>query len=134
MQQNQVTRHELARRNLDLLAIAYDGHGGRGHLPERFDRAFGPVLLYEAQHDGKEHDHRDGNGFDALSEEGGDPRCDQQNDDQDVLELLEKDGPRGDTTGSLQLVGAISSESTLNFGLRQAVGGGLQMRHDRVDR
>jgi hypothetical protein len=134
MQQNHITRDELARRNLDFLAIAYDGHRGRGHLAERFDRAFRPVLLNEAQHHSEEHDHGDGDGLDALSENGGDRRGDQQNDDQDVLELLEKDGPRGDTTRRLQLVRSISSDSTLHLGLRQSVRGGLQMRHGRVDR
>ena len=134
VQQNEVSWHELARRNVDLLTVADHRDRGRGHSPQCFDRAFRSVLLYEAQHHSEQHDHGDGDGLDAVSDKGGDCSRDQQDDDQDILQLSQQNGPRRDTMSGLQLVRAISSESTLNFDFGQALRGGVKMRHDRIDR
>ena len=133
VQQNEVAWHEPARRNLDLLAVADHRYGGRGHSPERFERAFRSVLLYEAQHYSEQHDHGDGDRLDAVSEKGGDRRSDQQDDDQDILELPEQNGPGRDTISGLQLVRSVESKSTFDFGLRQAVRVRAQSRQDAVN-
>ena len=79
---------------------------GRGHLPQRLDGAFGAVLLHEAEDDRKQNDHGDRDRLDPVAEEGRERSCDQQDDDEYVLELFEQDRPRRNATGSLKLVRA----------------------------
>ena len=58
-----VAGHQLARRDLVLLAVAQDGRGGGGHLPQRLHAPLGAVLLDEAQQRREQHDHGDGDGL-----------------------------------------------------------------------
>ena len=60
MQENHIARHQLTRRDFDFRSIAQNGCGGRRHLLQRFNRAFGAIFLNKAQQNREQHDHRNG--------------------------------------------------------------------------
>ena len=91
-----VARHQLARRDVLLLAVAQHGRHGCGHSAQPLDGALGAVLLHEAEHHREEHDDRDGDGLQGVAQQRGEADGDQQDQDQDVLELREEEAPRGD--------------------------------------
>jgi hypothetical protein len=93
-EQDDVTLHHVLCRNFNFSAVTNDDHSRRRHFAKRLDRALGPIFLDEAEHDGKHHDDRDGDRFDAVAQERGGHGRYQQNDDQNVLELLKQDLPR----------------------------------------
>ena len=106
-----VARHELARRDRRLLAVAQHVRDGRGHLPQRFERPLGAVLLDEPEQHGEQHDDGDDDRLERVAEEAGDDRRAEQNQDQHVLELREERVPRRLRAQRLQFVRAVHSET-----------------------
>jgi hypothetical protein len=125
-QKDQVAGDELARRHAPLAPFADDGRVGRGHLAQGLDGALGAVLLHEAEDDGEEHDDGDGDGLDAVAEEGRERRRQQQDDDEDVLELFEQDRPRRDSSGGLKLIRPELFQAACGLVVGQAARRGLQ--------
>ena len=60
VQEDHISRHQLTRRDFDFHSIAQNGGGGRCHLLQRFNRAFGAIFLDKAQQNREQHDHRNG--------------------------------------------------------------------------
>ena len=121
-EEGHVPRNEFSGGHLDLVPSAKDPHTGGRHLAERLDRPLRPVFLHESEKNGEEHDDGDGDGLRTVAEHRRDPRSEEQEDDQDVLELREKRGPGRDAIGGRELVRAVLPESAGSFGGSQALG------------
>ena len=93
-QNNEIAGHQIARGNALIASIADHGAVRRGHFAQRFDSALGAKLLNEAEDDGEENDNRDRDRLDPMAQKRRERCGEQQNDDQDVFELFEEDGPR----------------------------------------
>jgi hypothetical protein len=133
-QQDDVARHELARRDVILLSVPRYRCVRRRHLAERLDRPFGAVLLHEAQHGGEDDDDGDDHGFRHVPEHRREAHRHEQDQDQHVLELGEQDLPRRDHVRRLQLVGAVSGQPLRGLLAAQArVGRGLETGRDLGD-
>jgi hypothetical protein len=101
LQQDEVARNELARRDVQLLPVAHGRRGRRRHPFQRFDRPLGTVFLDEAQHGREQDDHGDDDRLGGVPERERQPDRDDQDQDQDVLELLEQEPPGRDALGGL---------------------------------
>ena len=58
-----------------LCAVAQHVRGRRGHLPQRFERAVGAVLLDEPEQHGEQHDDGDDDGLEGVTEEAREDRA-----------------------------------------------------------
>ena len=119
-QQHDVSGDQVARRDSRFLAIAQHVRGRRGHSAQRFQRPSGAVFLDEPEQHGKQHDDGDDDGLERMTEEAGDDRGAEQNQDQRVLELREERPPGRLRGQRLQLVGAMDVESMCGLGARQS--------------
>ena len=133
-QQNDVARHELARRDVVFLPVPHHRSVRRRQLPERLDRPFGAVLLHESQHGREDDDDGDDHGFRRVPEHRRQAHRHEQDQDQDVLELGEQDLPRRDHVGGLQLVGAVGGQPPRGLLVAQArTGRGFELGRDIGD-
>ena len=70
-QDDQVAGHELASRN-GAFRRRHEWRGRRrGHLAQRLQRALGSIFLDETQQHGEQHDDRDDDGFEPVTEQPG---------------------------------------------------------------
>ena len=77
-----------------LLAVAQSVRRRRGHLAQRFQRAAGAVFLDESEQHREQHDDGDDDRLERVTEEPGDDRGAEQDQNQGVLELREQGVPR----------------------------------------
>ena len=130
-EENDVARHQRARGDILLLAVAqHRGHRG-GHSAQPLDRALGPVLLDEAQHHREEQDDGDDDGLQGVAHQRGEADCHEQDQDQDVLELRQQEAPRGGSAGGLELVRAVLGQAAGSLFPAQAALGRLESVEDR---
>ena len=129
-EQDDVARHEVPRRHLHLLPCAQGARHRRRHALERLERPLRPVLLDEAQEDREQDDHGDGDRLRGVPERCRDGGGHQQDDDQDVLELPEQQGPGAHPAGRRQLVGPPRRESAGRLrGIEPSLQGRAERRH-----
>src|SRR5258708_2532776 len=98
------------RQDFALSPFADHTRRGRGHLAQSFDGALRTVLLHEAKQHREQNYDGDGDGFEFMPKEKRKRRCDEQNDNKDVLKLLEKKRPRRDTARGLKFIGTVVNQ------------------------
>ena len=131
-QENDVAGDQRARRHVLLLPIAQCARHRCGHSAKALDGALGPVLLDEAQRHREQQDDGDDDGLQGVTQERGEADRDHEDQDQDVLELREKQAPRGGSAGSLELVRAVLDQAPGGIGGAQAAfGGGEPIQNGR---
>jgi len=106
-QENDIPGDDLPCRHLAVCAVSHDAGDRSGQLAKCLDRAFGTVLLEEAEQHGEEDDDGDGRRFEAVSEPRGQRHGDLQNDDENILELADQHHPWRHLLGGAQLVGSV---------------------------
>ena len=114
-QHDGVTRDEFPRRHLRLDTAPQRVRQWRRHLPQRFERTLGAVLLHEAEQDRKEHDDGDHHRFERVAHDPRHRRRGEQDQHQHVLELGHQRVPRRPRPGREQLVRAVLLQPPLCF-------------------
>jgi hypothetical protein len=109
-QDHHIPGHHLTGRDLLFLAVPQNGGRGGSHLPQRFDGSLGAILLHETQPDREQDNDCNGNRIDPFPEKGRQRGCNQQDDDQDILELFEQNFPGRNMTGGLQFIRTVVGE------------------------
>ena len=114
--------HDVTRWNDDFLTITQGRCRRRRHLTQRFQGSLAPIFLGETQQHGKENDEGNRNGLGAVAQKNRKQRGHQQDCDQDVFKLSEKNAPGRDSVSSLKFVGAVLRQTTGRLSLSQARG------------
>ena len=92
------------------------------------------MFLDETEQHGEQHDDRNDDGLERVTEESGYECRTEENQNEDVLELGREGVPRGHTGQRLQLVWPVDLKALCRLGAREACQPGGQVREHFVHR
>ena len=121
LDEDDVADHEFPRGNGHLVAAADDLGIGGGHLLESRQGRFSLGLLDHPDHRIEDHDDHDGDGVHDFAQKQRNHRGHDQDDDQKVVELGEKQLQETRAGFLLQLVGPVFFQPLLGFFRGQAL-------------
>ena len=91
-------------------------------MAQRFQGSLTPIFLGETQQHGKENDESNRYGLGAVAQKNREQGGHQQDCNQDVSKLSEKNAPGRDSVSSLKFVGAVLRQTTGRLSLAKARG------------
>lgn len=100
--------------------------GRRSHAAQCGQRTLRPVLLHEAEGHGKEHDHGDDHGFEAVSHQPRQRGRREQDDHEHVLELRREGVPGRGAFERLEFVRSVKAQAAAGVIRAEAGASGSQ--------
>ena len=110
-QQDDIADHDVTRWNDDFLTITQGRCRRRRHLAQRFQGSLAPIFLAETQQRSKEDDECNCDGLRVVAQKKRERRGHQQDGDQDVFELSEKNAPGRDSVRSFKFIGTVLDQT-----------------------
>ena len=105
-------------------AVTINTGKGSGHFFQGFKCFFGVKFLNKSHDPVEDHDDRNGRRFNQFAHTGGDHGADEQDDDQDVFKLTEKNAQRAYFFSGQKRVSSVFGKQMLRF--PRCEPGGLQ--------
>jgi hypothetical protein len=125
---DQIARHEVAGGEDEAMAGADDGCVWCGHFLEGRQRVLCPRLLDHAQHRVEDDDGDNGPGVDEFAQEKRNDGRDEEDGDEEILELVEKQGGKTGTRSFFQFIRPVFGQTPGGLSVAQSlfrVGGKL---------
>ena len=134
LQKNDVAHNEFPGGNHDLVSSTDDLGAGCGHLSQRGDGLFGLRFLNHPDHGIQDDDEHDGDGVDILAQEERNDRGNDQDDNEKIVELGQKQLEKTRPGLFGEFVGTMRSQAVFRLLMAEACFDmGLQFADDIVD-